>query len=404
MTIEETGYAEALELILEKTVASGVRSLPLEECLDCVAAKDVFARVNAPSADTSLKDGYAVNAAHLCDAGPDSPVRLTITGGSAAGQKDISPVAPGCAVRILTGGRIPPGADAVVAQERVKVVENQIELVSSVETGRNILFEGKDIKTGEPVVRKGDVLTPGNIGYLATGGLSEVGVYPRPSVAVIATGDEVLMPGQALLPGKLYASNLLTVDSWCRRFGMTTRLDVSGDDPSELEKRLRRAVESCDAVITSGGAWTGDKDLMATVLNRMGWKKCFHRLRLGPGKAAGFGLLDKKPFFILPGGPPSSIVAFLTLALPGLLNMSGFEDPVLPQIPVRLTQDIKSHMDWTHAEFGRLEITKAGFEFYPIGKKESRLRSIAAAQALMLMPQGVSMFNRDDVVWAYDLR
>lgn len=404
MTAVETGYTQALEAILENTLPLSTRIMSLYECMDHVSAQGISAKVDSPSADASLMDGYAFDISDIPEDEKDRPVRLTIAGNSSAGQKEIPPVIPGSAMRILTGGRIPSGANTIVAEENVQMIGTAIEVKHPVKKHDNILARGSDIKVGDPVVGKGELLTPGNIGYMATAGCREALVYEKPSVALIATGDEIRLPGQPLSPGTLYASNIITVDNWCRRYGIATTTDVSKDNSEELEKRLIYAVENHDAVITSGGAWTGDRDLTAGTLTRLGWKKCFHRLRLGPGKAAGFGFLDQKPVFILPGGPPSSIVAFLTLALPGLMNMCGFKNPGLPQIPATLAKTVKSQSDWTHAEYGTLETRDSGVVFHPIGKRESRLKSISAAQGLLLIPEGKTTLNKEQSVWVYDLR
>jgi molybdopterin molybdotransferase len=396
----ETGYPQALAIVLDSISPLGRHPFALPECLGHAAAEDILAQVDAPSDDASLMDGYAFSLSDL----KENANRLTIAGNSAAGQKKIEAVTPGCAMRILTGGRIPPGADTVVAEEHVKADGTKIEPAGPVRKGDNILARGSDITAGTRVVKKGALLTPGIIGLLATAGCENIRVYKKPSVALIATGDEIRLPGHPLSSGQLYASNIITVDGWCRRYGISTSLSVSKDDPKELETCLTSALENHDAVITSGGAWTGDKDLTANTLERLGWKKYFHRVRLGPGKAAGFGLWNEKPVFILPGGPPSSIVAFLTLALPGLLKLSGFENQGLPAVQATLARPVASRPDWTHAEYGTFKTSESKIEFHPIGRKESRLKSIAAAQGLLLIPEGKATVDKGQQVRVLDLR
>jgi molybdopterin molybdotransferase len=206
-------------------------------------------------------------------------------------------------------------------------------------------------------------------------------------VAIIATGDEVILPGQRLTEGKLYASNLLTLNAWCIRYGMKTTLNIVGDDAKVIMEKLKQAAETHDAVLTSGGAWTGDRDLVAQMLKELNWHEVYHRVRIGPGKAIGFGLLYQKPVFILPGGPPSNLIAFLQLALPGLFRLAGHQQPQLPQKLVRLTETVMGHSDWTQFIFGRFEY-KNGIEgFCPI-EKASRLKSIAEAEGIISIPEG----------------
>lgn len=403
MTKTKTGYSQSLKITTKKITPLATESILLTDCVGRVAAKNISAIVNSPSADTSLKDGYALNALSISKAHTNNPIRLKLIGSIAAGQQIAKPVLPGTASRILTGAKIPEGADAVVAEEFVTASKNHITITTLTEKKKNILPEGSDTKIGETLAKKGRFLTPGIIGRLTSGGCRKVSVYKKPKIAILATGDEILLPGQPLTRGKLYASNMLTLNSWCNHFGMPTTLDVSKDNQADLETCLQRAVKKHDVIITSGGAWTGDKDLMAKSLSSLGWEKCYHRVRLGPGKAVGFGLLNEKPVFILPGGPPSNLVAFLMLALPGLLTLCGLNHPELPRITVRLSKSVKGQKDWANAEFGRLENDDTGMWFHPIGKSGSRLKNIADANALMLIPEGISEIPEGQMVTVYNL-
>jgi molybdopterin molybdotransferase len=225
-----------------------------------------------------------------------------------------------------------------------------------------------------------------------------VPVYKNPTVAIIGTGDEVVLPGTPLTEGKLYASNILTINAWCRRYRMKTVMTVVHDDFETLTSTFRTMAAGSDALITSGGAWTGDRDFVAQVLEGLGWKQYFHRIRIGPGKAVGFGMLDKKPVFILPGGPSSNLMGFLQIALPGLLALAGHADPSLPLINARLAEDLEGRQrDWTNFFFGRLE-DGADFPFFHPLRDESRLRSIAEADAIACIPEGQGVLPKGSVV------
>jgi molybdopterin molybdotransferase len=299
---------------------------------------------------------------------------------------------------VLTGAPIPVDADTVVAEEFVHVAEGQLTITQPAIPGRNILSRGSDMKVGDALIGVGDQLTPGCIGLLAAGGHASVPVVSKPHVALIATGDEVLLPGEDLSAGKLYASNLLTLNAWCRRFGFKTAMDVVKDEPDELRAKISRAARAHDAIITSGGAWTGDKDLVERVLDDLGWEKAFHRVRLGPGKAAGFGLLNETPVFLLPGGPPSNLVAFLVLTLPGLMKLTGFPDLGLPRISAALDTPVTGQVDWTQAIFGKFRPDSNGLVFVPDSRRGSRLKSMAWAQGLLLIPEGTTRFDEGEVV------
>ncbi len=394
------GFPEAIRAVLDAITPMGTEKVPMGDCVDRVAAGDLSAVVNSPSVDASLKDGYAVRSAEIRHASPDTPVRLRVVGTAAAGVPFQGSVSEGTAVRILTGGRIPDGADAVVAEEFTTCGESEVIVANIAEPGRNIFLKGADVALGERMCVRGDRLTPGVVGILAASGIGEVPVFKRPSVAIIATGDEVVAVGRPLPEGKLYASNMATLNAWCRRYGMATTLQTVSDEKEALTRCIEAMADSCDAILTSGGAWTGDRDLVAKILNELGWKKYFHRIRIGPGKAVGFGLLRGKPVFILPGGPPSNLTAFLEIALPGLLKLCGHAAPHLPRITVTLREDISVRdRDWTQFIFGGIHAEDGPLRFSPLHLK-SRLQSMARAEAIVCVPEGVKIFPKGTVVQA----
>lgn len=395
------GLEEALRLTLDNIrPLSPWQQVELAEGVDRVAAEDIYAMVDSPSVDASLKDGYAVISAEVANATEAHPVTLRLAGSMAAGSHEEIPVTPGASVRVLTGARIPSGADAVVSEEFVHNKDDRIEISTFAEPGRNILPRGSDVTSGQCIARQGRRLTPGLTGLLAASGHSRVAVVPNPTVAIVATGDEVVAPGLPLPDGKLYASNMTTLAAWCRRFGMHTQTVIVRDEPDDILHSLQTLSESADAVITSGGAWTGDRDMVAQILEKLGWKQVFHRIRIGPGKAVGFGLLRAKPIFILPGGPPSNLMGFLQIAFPGLLKLAGHESPALPRTTVRLAVDLTGrHIDWTQFIFGDLEMGMDLPLFHPL-RNSSRLGSMADAKAVVSIAEGKTLLPAGSIVSA----
>jgi molybdopterin molybdotransferase len=382
------GLEEALSLTLQHIKPLGMEHVELGKSSDRLAAADLFARVDAPSIDSSLKDGYAVVSREVADATPEKPVRLELAGlMEAGGTRDIE-VKPGTTVRVLTGAKIPAGADAVVSEEFTKPEGDEIVVMTFSEPGRNILRRGSDVDSGSCILKKGNRISPGIVGLIAAAGHSTVPVFRNPTVAIIGTGDEIVLPGEPLSEGGLYASNIITINAWCKRYGMKTVMTVVHDDFDTLTNTLRTQAANADAVITSGGAWTGDRDLVAKVLEGLGWQQYFHRIRIGPGKAVGFGTLEGKPVFILPGGPSSNLMGFLQVALPGLLALAGHPDPKLPTVNARLATDLEGReRDWTHFFFGTLR-EEEGFPVFHRLKSSSRLRDIAEAEAIACIPEG----------------
>ncbi|OPY61416.1 MAG: Molybdopterin molybdenumtransferase [Syntrophorhabdus sp. PtaU1.Bin002] len=235
-------------------------------------------------------------------------------------------------------------------------------------------------------------------GLLAVAGHSIIPVFMTPVVGIIGTGDELVEPGKPLAEGKLYASNIITVAGWCNRYKMKPHMTIVEDDHDAIFNVLKALSDETDAMITSGGAWTGDHDMVAQVLEELGWKQVFHRIRIGPGKAVGFGMLNEKPVFILPGGPPSNLMGFLQIALPGLLALSGHTNPSLPRINARLGSELKEGKhNWTDFFFGTLERGEGLPTFYPM-RKRSRLSSIAEATAVASIPEGQDHLSEGSVI------
>jgi len=383
------GYETALQMTLQYISPLDREVLSLVDVTDRVVAEDLNGKVDSPSVDASLKDGYAIRAEDITDATPESPVRLNLRGVITAGMNSESVVEPGSAIRILTGARMPKGANAVVSEEFTINCGTYIAVTRYAELGRNILASGSDISIGERVISVGTKLVPGKVGILAAAGYDKIPVFKRPYVSIIATGDEVVAAGKPLPEGKLFASNLMTLNAWCRRYGIKTELDIVSDNADVIVEKLSFVIEAHDAILTSGGAWTGDRDFVVRVLERLGWQQIFHRIKIGPGKAVGFGLIQGKPIFILPGGPPSNFMAFLQIALPGLMKLAGHKDPGLPRMIVKLSETvIGRQIDWTQFIFGRFEEKENQTFFYPL-KMLSRLQSMAKADGIINIPEGV---------------
>lgn len=383
------GLEEALKLTLERiNPLLETESVFLAQSVDRVVSEELYARVNSPSVDASLKDGYALSAQEVENATPDHPVRLRIAGTMSPGGRQAIKITGKTTIRVLTGAKIPQGASSVESEEYVKTDGDNALFYHASESGRNILAKGNDVALGECIVRKGRRLTPGLVGMLAAAGHDYVSVIRNPKVTIVATGDEVIAPGRPLAEGKLYASNITTLGAWCRRYKLKTQMAVVKDNLDEIRSALLQSIEDSDAIMTSGGAWTGDRDMVAQILESLGWEQIFHRIRIGPGKAVGFGLLKNKPVFILPGGPPSNLMGFLQIALPGLLKLSGHLRPGLPVGRARLASDLTGrHADWTQFTYGVLETQRGTPLFHPL-HHSSRLLSMAEAQAIASVPEG----------------
>ncbi len=384
---------KALELTLANIKPVHTETVFIPELTGRVIAKPVKSLVNTPSSDISLKDGYAVISADVMKASTKKPVVLSLSGSLMAGSSKNIRVTRGTAVRIMSGATIPKGADAVVAVEFTEVNGSKVAIFNHAENGRNILKKGSDIKKSEMIIDVGRRLSPPAVGLIAASGHDRAAVFKNPCVSIIATGDEILAVGQPLVKGKVFASNLVTISSWCSHYGMESDTSVVKDSESEIKKAIKQKIKKSDCLITSGGAWKGDRDLVVKILDDLGWEKIYHRVKMGPGKAIGFGMLNSKPVFCLPGGPPSNQMAFLQLALPGLLKLAGHQTIQLPVTDALLTEPICGQKDWTQFIHGRLIKNRSKLFFAPL-KMTSRLQFMAMADAIACIPEGTARIDK----------
>ncbi len=381
------GFAEAQALTASHITPSATEYLPLAGLTGRVLAADIIARVDSPTVDASLKDGYAVVSEDILAAGERHPVFLKLLGSVAAGFLPDIRVLPGTAVRITTGAPIPAGAEAVLSEEFVTAGAEAVRCYNTAEPGRNILRKGSDIRQGEAVARKYDRVTPELTGLIATAGIDGAEVYRRPLVCLIATGDEVVAPGKPLPEGKLYASNITAICAWLQQYQMAFQVVFAADRKAETIRVIKEQLPAVDAFVSSGGIWGSEKDLMLDVLKTLGWRGIYHRVRMGPGKAVAFGLLEDKPFFCLPGGPPSNEMAFLQIALPGLLRMTGETLAPFPVMKACLVSPVRGDKTWTQFIHARLENRTGVFRVTPLRQK-SRLQAMVAKNGLLVIPEG----------------
>jgi molybdopterin molybdotransferase len=385
------GFQEALELTLSNVVACGPEEVPLLEAVGRILAGDMVAKVDSPSISTSRKDGFAVLPEDLKAASPESPVHLKLVGSLSAGDLRLLRIHRGEAVRVTTGSLIPEDAAAVISEEFCRLEGQSLICLNTAEPGRNILHRGADVRTGETMTAGGRELTPPLLGLIAAGGHGTVRVHKVPAAAVIATGDEVVAPGDPLPAGKLYASNMVEICAWLGVHGIPFETAIIGDRREDIRAAIQGCLGRADAFITSGGAWGSEKDLILQVAADMGWKGIYHRVRMGPGKPVGFGLLDGRPFFVLPGGPPSNEMAFLQLALPALVKMKGADPRIFPQVTARLSSAVTGERGWTEFIHARLQ-RRGGELWVSPARLKSRLRSMAEKDAVIIIPEG-----RDEV-------
>lgn len=326
---------------------------PLLEALGRVLAEDVRAGEDIPPFDNSAMDGYAVRAADVGQAGPDRPVALRVIANLAAGVAPTTPLEPQTAIRIMTGAPMPPGADSVVPFEdtdeglgNANRAGDQVRIMRAVRPGGNVRNAGEDVRHGEIVLERGNLLRPPEIGLLASLGRATVPVTRRPRVAVLATGDELVDVGEPLAPGKIRNSNGYANAAQVLKYGgIPLLLPIARDTVADVTARVEEGVaRGADLFLTSGGVSVGDYDLVKRVLHDLGHID-FWQVRMQPGKPMAFGHLRGVPLLGMPGNPVSAMVVFEQFARPAILKMQGRRQLHKPEIEATLLDEAKSYPD-----------------------------------------------------------
>jgi len=385
---------EAFEQVVGAVRPLAAVRLALDEALGHVLAIEARATENMPPFRSSAMDGYAVIAA-------DGVAEREVLGEQDAGHVHAPRVEPGTAVRIMTGAALPEGADAVIPVEYASETQGRVRFSRAFPVGANIRPVGQDLAAGELILPAGLLLGAAEVGLLATLGQAEVVVYPRPRVAVMATGDELAPLGSVPGPGQIRDSNSHALAAFVRQIGGEPLvLGIVRDDEEALRRAILEGLGRADMLLSSGGVSMGRRDLIKPILESLGTIH-FGRLAQKPGKPTTFATVQAKPVFGLPGFPVSSLVSAELYVRPALRKMAGFTALRRPEITVRLAHDIRHEPDRT--EFQRAVVTWGNGQALArnTGDQVSgRLLSLVGANALLRLPQGVADLHAGDEVRA----
>lgn len=367
----------------------GVEELGLDLLLGRVLGRDVAAPVDAPPFDRAVVDGFAVRAADLFDASDAEPVRLRLNAEVIhCGTAPSSPVMPGTATPIATGGPIPRGADAVVMIEHTEPEGDGIAVARAMAPGMFISFAGSDIARGQTLLRKGTVIGAREVAMLAAVGLDRAPVWRRPSVAVLSTGDELVQPGQPLRPAAVYDSNGPVIAAALRENGCeAVHLGAIPDDAEKLTAAVHAAFAAYDALILSGGTSKGAGDLTTKVIAGLGAPGIIaHGVALKPGKPLCLAVCDGKPVVVLPGFPTSAMFTFHELVAPALRMMAGLPPQNTTRITARLPLRLTSELGRT--EFPMVALTEGpdGRVAHPVAKGSGAVTAFAQADGFLTVP------------------
>ncbi len=388
-------YREALARVLEGAAPLPARALPLAEALGLVAADDVTAREALPPFTNAGMDGFAVRAADVAAAGDATPVRLRVTEDLPAGRLPEHAVAAGTASRIMTGAPVPAGADAVVPVESTETVGDTVLVRRPVPAGANVRPAGEDLVPGARVLARGDVLRPAEIGLLAVAGHAAVAVHPRPRLAIVTTGDELVAVGEEPAPGHIRDANVHLLRAQALAVGaQPVTFERVPDRRDAVMDVLQRAATAADVVVTTGGISMGVYDCVKDALEALGAECRFWRVAQKPGKPLGLWRLHGCPVLGLPGNPVSAAVVMEEYVRPLLRRLLGHARLFRPEVEAALDSawsrregDDRLHLLRVHVrlEDGRRRARVSG----PQGS--GIVSSLAHANALAFLPPEVAV-------------
>ncbi|MEO8805826.1 MAG: gephyrin-like molybdotransferase Glp [Burkholderiaceae bacterium] len=375
--------------------ATETQTLSTFDALGRVLAGDVRSGLDVPPADNTSMDGYALRCADVPAAGTVLPVSQRIPAGVVG-----APLQPGTAARIFTGAQVPAGADAVVMQEQCETQGEGVRVDVVPTSGQWIRRRGEDVQEGQIVLSAGTRLTPQALGLAASVGAATLPVMRRPRVALFSTGDELVMPGEALKPGAIYNSNRYTLRALIESMGCDcTDLGIVPDNLAATREALRRAAMGNDLIVTSGGVSVGEEDHLRPAVQAEGRIELW-QIAIKPGKPLAFGSVDRadgsSAYIVgLPGNPVSSFVTFLLMVRPVLLRLQGASD-----LQVRHTS-LRADFEWPRPdkrrEFLRARRNEAGgLDLFP-NQSSGVLTSAVWGDGLVDNPSGQAIRRGDAV-------
>ena len=374
---------EALKRILATMQPLPAEQVGVGEALGRVLAEDVAARRSQPPAAVSAMDGYAVRAEDV----QSVPVTLKVIGEAPAGTAFEGTVGAGETVRIYTGGPVPGGADAIVVQENTEAADGTVTILESVSEGRYVRPAGLDFTEGQVRLKAGRVLTARDVGLAAAMNLPWLMVRRRPRVAILVTGDEIVMPGDPAGPNQIVSSNSIALAAAIRVFGgESCMLGIAPDDRDALAAMAAGAA-GADLLLTSGGASVGDHDLVRSVLGEIGFDLDFWKIAMRPGKPLIFGRVGDTPVLGLPGNPVSALVCAMIYLRPALARMLGIDDSEdSPRLTANLTEPLGENderQDYLRAKLGNG--ADGALIVTPFSRQDSSMLAMLAAADCLIV-------------------
>lgn len=407
--------ARILDLVQPLSSESQPETLELLASPGRVLAVAVTSDLDFPHWDNSAMDGYAVRFADVEQCSAERPVVLEVVEEIPAGYLPQRSLAPGQAARILTGAMMPTGADTVVIQERTQRQGDRVMILEAHEYQAFVRHKGAFYQAGTPLLASGTLLQAPEIAILAAAQCAQVQVYRRPRVAILSTGDELVLPNQPLNPGQIVDSNQYALAALVMQMGAEPIcLGIVPDQPEALRQAIAHAISSADVVLSSGGVSVGDYDYVDDILAELGAEIHIRAVAVKPGKpltvatfAAASPTAQPVLYFGLPGNPASALVTFWRFVQPAIRKLSGLAQGWEPTfVPARTQQTLRSDGKRETYLWGKLELGEAGYEFRVAGGSHSsgNLINLAQTNGLAVLPVGQTAIAAGESVLVLSIR
>lgn len=362
-----------------------------------VSGEDIYAPMNNPPFDRSPLDGYALLAKDTKGASKDKPKILTVIDTVYAGKFSEMELKSDQAIRIMTGAKIPKGADCIIRQEQTNYGEDTVEIYEELREYNNYCFAGEDIKRGDLLIKNGELLTYVHVGVLSSMGITKIKVKTKPRIALIVTGDEVGIPGKPLKEGKIYDSNLHLFYSRLNEFGlMPIFYEIIGDCAEKIGNRICEIADNVDLIITTGGVSVGEKDILHDVLSFIDAKRVFWKVNLKPGTPAMYSLYKNKPILSLSGNPFAALTTFELLGRPILAKLSGNRNLEIKKVEAVMDDEFNKHS--VKRRFIRAYFKDGKVSFIQNKHSSGMLASMIGCNCLIDVAKGTKKLQKGDKV------
>jgi molybdopterin molybdotransferase len=382
----------SVEIALEKFLSSvnfkpKIEIISIQNTSSRVLAKDVISKIEIPSFNKASMDGFAIKSSDTKNVTKKNPVYLKVVGKIFAGDTKKKSIKVGEAIAISTGSPLPGGADSVIMIEDIIKNKDKIKIIKKIKKQSNIALKGEEVRKNQLILKKGTWLTPQDIGLIASIGLNQIPVFKRPSIGILATGNELAKPGTDLKKGKIFESNRIVIAELVKQMGGKIQdLGICKDEKKVIEKKVKKGLQN-DVLVITGGSSVGERDFVPKILNDLGKPGVIVKgVAMKPGSPVTLAMIQKTPIIVCPGFPVSSFFAFFMFGNSLLKQMLSTKGPPISEIQAKMENGIKTQQNVTN--FVRVRIRKIKGDYFT--------RSVSTADSRLL----ITLTGSDGVIIA----